>query len=55
MGGLEAGVENSVLTGEHRVRRKKEVETTLPKYIRPRLHEAIFCANAGHPRHIREG
>ena len=55
MGRLEAGVENSVPTGEHRVRRKKEVETTPPKYHHPRLCKAVFCTDAGHTGHVREG
>ena len=55
MGRLEAGVENSVPTREHRVRRKKEVETTPPKYHHPRLCKAVFCTDAGHTGHVREG
>ena len=55
MGGLEAGVENSIPTGEHKVCRKKEFATTLLDYFHPRLCETIFCANARHTGHVREG
>ena len=48
MGGLEAEVENSVPIGEHKVRRKNEVETIPPNYFHSRLCEAILCTNAGY-------